>query len=205
MLAEWTSKWIKVIDKFNDIVIDDFDFTNGIRGPVTMKHCIKCIASNQCWFLEKPGKLPEEAKYSIEEIIKDSKNKIGLYHYNCHCQKIDIPTPKESDIELIIPSGKIWWLFNDKNGLVTDALGWEANDEFLEYLKKQVLKSYCLGLYYILGIDNHGVAISVKTELKGSGRKTGKTYFVRSGWMVFSNGKLKSNTLIAGWWENEIV
>lgn len=51
MLAEWTSKRIKVIDKFNDIVIDDFDFTNGIRGPVTMKHCIKCIASNQCWFL----------------------------------------------------------------------------------------------------------------------------------------------------------
>ncbi len=96
-------------------------------------------------------------------------------------------------------------MFNDKNGLVTDALGWEANDEFLEYLKKQVLKSYCLGLYYILGIDNHGVAISVKTEIKGSGRKTGKTYFVRSGWMVFSNGKLKSNTLIAGWWENEIV
>lgn len=32
MLAEWTSKWIKVLDKFNDIVIDDFDYKNGIQG-----------------------------------------------------------------------------------------------------------------------------------------------------------------------------
>ena len=35
--------------------------------------------------------------------------------------------------------------------------------------------------------------------------KKRKTYYVRSGWMVFSNGKLKSNTLIADWWKNEVV
>ncbi len=30
MLTEWTSKWIKVVDKLNDVVIDDFDYKNGI-------------------------------------------------------------------------------------------------------------------------------------------------------------------------------
>ena len=129
----------------------------------------------------------------------------GLYHYNCHCKKIDIPKPTEADIKLIIPQGKIEWLKKDKIKWVTEALGWEIVDEFLEHFKKQVLKSYCAGKYYILGIDNHGVAISVKTEISGSGEKTGRTYIVRSGWMVFSNGKLKNNTIIAGWWGNEIV
>ncbi len=32
MLAEWTSKWFKVEDKLNDVVIDDFDYKNGIQG-----------------------------------------------------------------------------------------------------------------------------------------------------------------------------
>ena len=30
MLTEWTSKLIKVVDKLNDVVIDDFDYKNGI-------------------------------------------------------------------------------------------------------------------------------------------------------------------------------
>ncbi len=205
MLAEWTSKWIKVFDKLNDVVIDDFDYEHGIHGLITTKHCVKCIAANQCWFVDEKNKKPERMEYSFEEILKDTKNKRGLYHYNCHCKEINIPAPKESEIELIIPEGKIGWLFNDKEGLVKKALGYEPNEEFLEYFKKQVLKSYCKGQYYILNINKYGVSISIKVKVEGSGEKTGKTYYVRSGWMVFSNGKLKSNTLIAGWWLNEVV
>lgn len=204
MLAEWTSKWIKVIDKFNDIVIDDFDYKNGIQGPIKMKHCVKCIAINQCWFLDEEGKKPEEVNYGIEEIIKDTKNKIGLYHYNCHCKKIDIPKPKESDIKLIIPQGKIDWLFKDKSGWIK-AMGHEPNNDFLEYLKNQIRTSYTLGKYYIMKIDNHGVAIGIQLIINGAREKSGKTYVLSSGWMVFSNGKLKSNTLIADWWKNEVV
>ncbi len=59
MLAEWTSKWIKVFDKLNDIVIDDFDYEHGIRGLITTKHCVKCIATNQCWFVDEKNKKPE--------------------------------------------------------------------------------------------------------------------------------------------------
>ncbi len=166
-----------------------------------MKHCVKCIAINQCWFLDEEGKKPEEVNYGIEEIIK---NKIGLYQYNCHCKKIDIPKPKESDIKLIIHQGKIDWLFKDKSGWIK-AMGHEPNNDFLEYLKNQIRTSYTLGKYYIMKIDNHGVAIGIQLIINGAREKSGKTYVLSSGWMVFSNGKLKSNTLIAGWWENEIV
>ena len=79
-----------------------------------------------------------------------------------------------SDIELIIPEGKIGWLFNDKEGMVKDAMGHEPNDKFLEYFKQQVLKSYCEEKYYILGINEHGVAISIKVEIEGSGKKQEK-------------------------------
>ncbi len=204
MLAEWTSKWIKVVDKLNRIVIDDFDYTNGIQGPITTKHCVKCIAANQCWFVDEKNKKPEPMEYSFEEILKDTKHKRGLYHYNCHCKEISIPAPKESEIELIIPQGKIEWLFKDKSGWIK-AMGHDQNDDFLEYLKNEVRKNYTLGQYCILKIDNHGVAIGIRLVIEGAREKRGKTYFLSSGWMVFSNGKLKSNTLIADWWKDEII
>ena len=63
MLAEWTSKWIKVVDKLNDIVIDDFDYEHGINGLVTTKHCVKCIAANQCWFIDE--KIKNQNQWNI--------------------------------------------------------------------------------------------------------------------------------------------
>ena len=203
MLTEWSSKWIKIVDKFNDIVIDDFDYKHGIRGAVTTKHCIKCIAANQCWFVDEKNKKPEPMEYSIEEILNDTKHKIGLYHYNCHCKEINIPSPKESDIELIITEGKIDFFFKDKSDWVR-SWGHEPNEEFLEYLKNLVVKNYCAGDYFIYGHNEHGVAINVIVEIEGKGEHFGKKYRVKTGWMVFTNGKLKNNTLIAGR-RNEII
>ncbi|MDE6471907.1 MAG: hypothetical protein K2L52_02645 [Clostridia bacterium] len=197
MLVNWSNDWIKVVDELNNVVIDDFDYESGIQGPITQKHCVKCIAVNQCWFANEKNKKPDTMEYSIEQVLNDSKNKIGLYHYNCHCKEIKIPTPNESDIELICPKGKEEWLFKDKSEWIR-ALGHEPDEKFLEYLKNKIIENYCLGQYAILGITNYGVAINVFVDIEGGGVKSNKIYRVRSGWMVFSNGKLKCNTFIGG-------
>lgn len=197
MMVNWSNNWIKVFDVLNDVVIKDFDYKNGIQGPITKKHCVKCIAVNQCWFANQKNKKPEAMEYTIEQVLNDSENRIGLYHYNCHCKEIDIPAPKESDIELICPEGKINWLFKDKSDWIR-AFGHDPNQKFLEYLKNKVIENYCLGQYAILEITNHGVAINVFVDIEGGGLKTNKVYKVKSGWMVFPDGKLKCNTFIGG-------
>ena len=197
MLVNWSNDWIKVVDNLNSVVIDDFDYKNGIQGPITQKHCVKCIAVNQCWFANEKNKKPEHMEYSIEQILNDSKNKIGLYHYNCHCQEIDIPTPTEIDITLICLEGKDDWLFKDKTPWIR-SLGYENDNEFLEYLKKKVTESYCLGQYVIRDITKYGVAINVFVNIEGRGENFGKIYTAKSAWMVFSNGKLKCNTFLGG-------
>lgn len=101
-------------------------------------------------------------------------------------------------IELICPEGKDGWLFKDKSEWI-HAFGHEPNEKFLEYLKNKVIENYCLGQYVILKIDNHGVAINVFVDIEGRGEKVNHIYRVNSGWMVFSNGKLKCNTFIGGW------
>jgi len=35
MLVNWSNDWIQVVDNLNDVVIDDFDYENGIHGSVT--------------------------------------------------------------------------------------------------------------------------------------------------------------------------
>lgn len=198
MLVNWSYDWIKVVDALNNVVIDDCNYENGIQGPITQKHCVKCIAANQCWFANEKNKKPEAMEYSIEQILNDSKNRIGLYHYNCHCKEIAIPAPRESDIQLICPEGKEDWLFKDKSEWIR-ALGHEPDEKFLDYLKNKVIENYCLGQYVIFRIDNHGVAINIFVDIEGRGEKANKIYRVKSGWMVFSNGKLKCNTFIGGW------
>ena len=198
MLVNWSNDWIQIVDNLNNAVIDDFDYKIGIQGSVTQKHCVKCIAANQCWFANEKNKKPEPMSYSVEQIFNDSKDAMGLYHYNCHCKEIDIPTPNETDIGLICPKGKDGWLFKDKSEWIR-SLGYEPDENFLVYLKNKIIESYCLERYVILRIDNHGVAINVFVDIEGRGEKVNKTYRVKSGWMVFSNGKLKCNTFIGGW------
>ena len=31
MLVNWSNDWIQIVDNLNDVVIDDFDYENGIR------------------------------------------------------------------------------------------------------------------------------------------------------------------------------
>ena len=53
-------------------------------------------------------------------------------------------------------------------------------------------------------IQNHtnfGVRIKLKVTIEGKGMKIGKTYNLKSSFMVFLNGKIKCNTLIGGWYK----
>ncbi len=197
MLIGMSNFWIKIIDKKNNVVIDDFDFEQGINGPITNKHCIKCIASNQCWFAYAKDKRPDIMTLDIEDYIKNKRNKIGMYHYNCHCEEIDILKPKTSVIQLIIPEGKITWTFNNKSQWI-NMLGFKSNEEFLTSYKQKVIKKYCDGEYYIISHNKFGVAINIVIEFDGKGEYLGRTFLTRTGWIVFSNGKLKNNTLLGG-------
>ena len=112
-------------------------------------------------------------------------------------QKIDIPIPKKSDIKLIISQGKIEWLFKDKSEWIK-SLGHEPNLKFVEYIKDKIAESYCEGKYHIRSIDKYGVRSTVYIDIEGNGEKRDKKYSLKSGFSIFSNGKLKCNTLIGG-------
>ena len=41
-------KWIEVKDELNEMTIEDFDYSTGVVGPITNKHCAKCVSVNKC-------------------------------------------------------------------------------------------------------------------------------------------------------------
>lgn len=54
------------------------------------------------------------------------------------------------------------------------------------------------GLFTEKHCDNHGVKIDLYLTLPGAGIKIGKSYPVKSAFMIFPNGKLKCNTILGG-------
>ena len=88
-------------------------------------------------------------------------------------------------------------MFKDKSDWIR-RLGYEPDEKFVDYVKDLVVKNYCLGQYRIRGIDNHGVAIDVFIDIEGKGEEANRIFVAKSGWMVFSNRKLKCNTLLGG-------
>ena len=44
MLVSWSNDWIKVVDELNNVVIDDFDYKNGVQGSVGKLKCNTFIA-----------------------------------------------------------------------------------------------------------------------------------------------------------------
>ena len=92
---------------------------------------------------------------------------------------------------------KCW--FKDKQDWIR-SLGYDNNNEFLMVMYKLIKQAYCDGDYKIKNHDKHGVKIDLYLTLPGAGIKSGKTYPVKSGFMIFPNGKLKCNTFVGGWW-----
>ena len=194
--------WIQIIDDQNEITIENYGYDTGIIEGTTANHCIKCVAVNKCWFKNEKNKKPERFNYTgidfIDTIIKGLLP--GLYHFRCHCKEISIQPTNFEEIELIVPNGKIPYLFKSKGDWV-NAMGYHESDynTFLNVLLNKTKQAYFYGKYYIENITKYGCKINLMIDIPGANEKLGKTYKIESNYMIFPNGKLKMNTPIGGW------
>jgi len=196
------SEWIQINDDLSEFVIDDFSYKDGVNEEITKPHCWKCVTVNKCWFKNEEGKKPEKFDYSdtnkyIKIILKKDD---GIYHPHCHCYEKGIKIPTAEDIELIIPDGKIQWMLKDK-GHTLNSMGYYSNEEFyeaLEIIKKLCKMEYSKGNYNFREHNNTGYKIGLVLNFPGKHEDFGKIYRLKTGWTIFSNGKLKCNTLIGG-------
>lgn len=191
--------WVEVVDNKNVFTIDNFPYETGVTGPITKKHCAKCIAINKCWFKNEKLKKPEPL-----EILTTNIKSQGLYHPHCHCKANYIIAPSEDEINLIIPNGKTGWLFKDKIEWV-HIWGYINESEFLKELYRAVKEAYANGNYKLRNHNKYGFQVDLYIIINGANEKKGKTYNLKSGFTIFSEGKLKCNTLIGGRWDNEII
>ncbi|MCI6266233.1 MAG: hypothetical protein MR598_05240 [Erysipelotrichaceae bacterium] len=194
--------WIQIIDEQNEITIENYGYETGVIEGTTQNHCVKYVAVNNCWFKNEKGKKPEKFSYTGVNIVDTIAKGLfpGLYHYRCHCKEIPIEVVNIDNIKLIVPNGKIDWLFQDKSEWIK-SMGYEPNDKFLKILYDKIKQAYFYGYYEIQNHTNFGVRIKLKVSIEGKGIKIGKTYNLKSSFMVFPNGKIKCNTLIGGWYK----
>ena len=192
--------WIQIIDDQNIKSIEDYSYHTGIIEESSKNHCVKCVAVNKCWFKNEIGKKPETFNYSNINIVDNLTKGIlpGLYHPRCHCKESMIFPSSYNDIQLIIPNGKIDWLFKDKSNWII-SMGYEPNNKFITSLYEQIKQSYFYGKYAIQTHNNFGVKIRINIDLHGQNDKRNKIYNLISSFTIFPNGKLKCNTLIGGW------
>ena len=193
------SKWILIKDPESEWTIEDFPYETGVDEKLTYPHCWKCVTVNHCWFYNTEEKKPEEFDYTNYSQNEIPLSKRGLYHPNCHCEKQQISEPSKEEINLIIPEGKIWYLFNKKLLTVLSYMGYTKNDnqeQILNLIYENSRKSFSEGNYKIKTITRFGVAITLYYNFPGQNQYNNKIYKVKSGWTIFPNGKIKANTLL---------
>ena len=187
--------WIEVDDGLNEITIKDFSYETGVIGPITKKHCAKCIAVNKCWFKNETDKKPEASN-----IIFDIASPLfGLYHPGCHCREIFMVAPTMEEIKIIIPEGKIGWLFRDKPEWL-NVWWYTAGNEILQEIYRAVKEAYINGDYKVRSHSNYGFQVTLFVTINGANQKQGRKYNLKSGFTIFPHGQLKCNTLIGGKW-----
>ncbi len=193
------SDWVKINDPKSKWTIEDFPYDTGVDENLTRPHCWRCVTVNQCWFVDKQDKRPQEFDYSKYSLVDIPLVKRGLYHPNCHDQKIKIPTPKESQIKFIIPPGKPDWMIRDK-GHTLKEMGYKENEfmEAIDIIKNLTAEEFAKGNYIFRAHDKTGFKIGFILNFPGRHEDYGKFYKLKTGWSIFPNGKLKCNTLIGG-------
>lgn len=198
------TEWIQVSDSNSNLTIEDFPYETGVVDSGSNKHCVKCIAVNNCYFKNENSKKPKLFHYTLD-IIRFLLKKLGLdlqlgiYHPFCHCKEIGIITPNEKTIHFIIPDGKIDWMIKDKGHLLKQ-IGYKETEfyEAVSIIKKLVATEFIKGNYSVRAHDNMGFRIGLVINFPGKNEDIGKNYKLKTGWSIFPNGKLKYNTLIGG-------
>ncbi|MBQ7798033.1 MAG: hypothetical protein IJ371_02815 [Clostridia bacterium] len=168
------SDWINIIDHESGLTIEDFPYDKGVPEDGFGDHCWKCITVNQCWFKNEAEKKPKKFDYSKYKFVLNK----GLYHFFCHCEERDIKTPNAEDIQVIMPNGKIGWLFNNKLKL-TQAWGYHTNEE-QEQLVNSIIQlskeAYATGRYKIREHTPRGVNATFFITIAGINEKEGHKY-----------------------------
>ena len=204
-LDKVVGNWIQIRDYNTELSIDCYGYDTGVIEGTTDNHCVKCVAINKCWFKNEEGKRPPKFDYS-EIDVKDFVSrglKYGMHHPNCHCVDVPVYPSSPEEIEIIIPNGKISYLFKTKGGWV-EAMGYGKDfyDKFVDVLLQKVKEAYFYGNYYFENLSHYGFKANMKVDLPGANEKKGRVYKLESNYMIFPNGKLKMNTPIGGW-QNE--
>lgn len=198
------SGWIQVNDNNTNWTIEDFSYETGIIEDLVKPHCVKCVAVNQCWFKNEEFKKPTHFNYSEYSLEEIPFLKRGLYHPNCHCKEVRLNSPKVEQIKIIELAKKMKYAIEDKLGLF-ESFGYSKKDEneicvIIEKLSKQ---GYHLGQYekVITPQDKikYGFKINIPIDFPGKNEKYGKTYQLKSCYVIFPKVKLKNNTPIGGW------
>lgn len=170
-----------------------------LTKKITKPHCALCVSVNNCSFKNEEDKKPLEfdySKYTLEQIPLTNR---GLYHPNCHCNKVAISKPLSNQIEIIFKQGKIDWLLKDKIHWIHS---WGYKDTNVDLLIDELILSmkeaYALGSYKRKTHNKYGFKISLYIKLKGINDHQGETFNLISSCMIFPNRKLKVNTLVGG-------
>lgn len=194
--------WIQVVDNQNNITIEDYGYDTGVIEGTTKNHCVKCVAVNKCCFKNEENKKPKSFDITGIDILNSIINGLipGLYHFRCHCKEVPVQINSIDEIELIVPEGKIQYLFKSKSGWIK-SMGYQEKEfsEFVDMLLQKTKEAYLYGNYYKENYNNFGFKINLNISIPGKNEKIGKTYNVTTNYMIFPNKKLKMNTPLGGW------
>lgn len=195
------SEWIKINDNKSGWTIEDFPYKTGVNEELTYPHCWKCVTINNCIFKNEDEKKPVEFdynKYSYTEIPKAVR---GLYHPHCHCKK-SVKLEKENGIKMVIPKGKIEWLFRDKLHKIHE-YGYHGESEWniIDTLIFASANAFEQGNYKCNVHDQKGFKITILATINGINHRQGENFKIKAGYTIFPNGQLKCNTLWGGEWK----
>lgn len=191
------SDWIKVQDFKNPLTLDNFS-KNGVPAEMVKPHCAVCTTVNQCWFKNEENKKPKEMDY--DSYSKFNRKQKGLYHPYCHCQKRGLNPPKEEDIKIVLDKNKENYFFNSKGNWFY-SWGYKDKDknDFIKTLKEKIIKAYVRGNYINGKYDfeeqkKYGFRINIFVTIDGVNENKGHFYDMKSGFIVYPNGRLKNTT-----------